>query len=108
MARNFFSLCLIFAFFLLDIPDHGNHSYMYGKDLLRTFLFLLLPAFFLRFFLQFPSPKRKESGEPIKYRLLLLPAWILFLLIAGLDKSQLTAAGSTAEQVIEIISDQAV
>ncbi|MDX2473524.1 MAG: SpoIIE family protein phosphatase [Candidatus Krumholzibacteria bacterium] len=104
VARNFFSLCLIFAFFLLDIPDHGNHSYMYGKDLLRTFLFLLLPAFFLRFFLQFPSPKRKESGEPIKYRLLLLPAWILFLLIAGLDKSQLTAAGSTAEQVIEIIS----
>ena len=104
VARNFFSLCLIFAFFLLDIPDHGNQAYMYGKELLRNLLQLLLPAFFLRFFLQFPNPKRKDSGDPLKYRLLLLPGWILFLLIAGLEATHLTAPGSTPEQVLEIVS----
>ena len=78
VARNFLAVCMIFAFFLLDIPDHPNVAYMHAKDLLRSFLTLLLAAFFLRFFLQFPSYRGQPRGEPSRYRLLLLPAWILF------------------------------
>ncbi len=104
VARNFFSLCLIFAFFLVDIPDHGNLTYMLAKDSLRTLLQLLLPAFFLRFFLQFPSRHHAaDSGHP-SYRLLLVPGWILFLLIAGLDAAGLTTPGGTTETVLEIVS----
>ena len=63
VARNFFSLCLIFAFFLMDIPDHSNVVYMTVKELLRYLFQLLLPAYFLRFFLQFPSPRSRLARE---------------------------------------------
>jgi len=104
VARNFFTLCLIFAFFLLDIPNHSNPTYMLVKDYLRNLLQLLLPAFFLRFFLQFPSPRKRVLGEPVKYRLLLLPGWLLFLVIAGLDATGLTTPGSRIDMVLEIVS----
>ncbi len=104
VARNFFSLCLIFAFFLMDIPDHVNLHYMLAKDYLRLLLQLLLPAFFLRFFLQFPNPKRSDTGNHIKYRLLLLPGWLLFLIIAGLERTLLSAPGTTVEMVLQIAS----
>jgi sigma-B regulation protein RsbU (phosphoserine phosphatase) len=104
VARNFYPLCLIFAFFLLDIPDHGNTTYMLLKDYLRNLLQLLMPAFFLRFFLQFPSPQRRVLGEPAKYRLLLLPGWLLFLVIAGLDAAGLTTPGSRLDLTLEIIA----
>ncbi len=104
VARNFFSLCLIFAFFLLDIPDHGNQTYMFAKDYLRNLLQLMLPAFFLRFFLQFPSPGRQVGRTPLKYRLLLIPGWAIFLVIAGFDIMGLSAPGSPAEVVLEIVS----
>lgn len=104
VTRNFFSLCLIFAFFLLDIPDHGNQTYMYGKETLRNLLQLLLPAFFLRFFLQFPNPKRHRGGSPVKYRLLLIPGWVLFLVTISLDRMGLSEPGSTVETILGITS----
>jgi len=78
VARNFFSLCFIFAFFLLDIPDHSSVVYMIAKELVRYLFQLLLPAYFLRFFLQFPSPRSKLAREKKKLRLLLVPGWVLF------------------------------
>jgi len=84
VARNFFSLCFIFAFFLLDIPDHSGSAYMTGKELVRYLFQLLLPAYFLRFILQFPSPRSRLAREKKKMRLLLVPGWILFGLIVWL------------------------
>jgi sigma-B regulation protein RsbU (phosphoserine phosphatase) len=78
VARNFFSLCFIFAFFLLDIPDHHSVVYMTVKELIRYLFQLLLPAYFLRFFLQFPSPRSKLARERTQLRLLLVPGWVLF------------------------------
>ncbi len=78
VARNFFSLCFIFAFFLLDIPDHYSVAYMTVKELIRYLFQLLLPAYFLRFFLQFPSPRSKLAREKTQLRLLLVPGWVLF------------------------------
>jgi len=75
VARNFFGLCFIFAFFLMDVPNLPDSDYMQGKEILRTLLQYLLPAYFLRFFLQFPRPTQGRAPGP---RLLLLPGWILF------------------------------
>ncbi|MFT5314707.1 MAG: sigma-B regulation protein RsbU (phosphoserine phosphatase) [Candidatus Krumholzibacteriia bacterium] len=101
MARNFCFVCLIFSFFLMDIPDHGNTQYMLVKDHLRTLLQLLLPAFFLRFFLQFPNTKRRGGGALYQYRRLLIPAWALFLLIVGLEIMRRAQPGSDAESILE-------
>ena len=78
VARNFFSLCFIFAFFLLDVPDHTSADYMTAKELIRYLFQLLLPAYFLRFFLQFPSPRNKLARERMRLRLLLVPGYVLF------------------------------
>ena len=61
IARNFFVLCVIFAFFFLDIPDLDNTTYMAGKNYVRLLMQYLLPAYFLRFFLQFRVPLRRKS-----------------------------------------------
>ncbi len=81
IARNFFALCFIFSFFFMDTPDMSSVTYMHVKEYSRALLQLLLPAYFLRFFLQFPSPKLRTTGEPTRYRLLLIPGWVLFLLV---------------------------
>ena len=104
VARNFFFLCLIFAFILLDIPDHADRGYMLFKESLRTLLPLLLPAFFLRFFLLFPSPERRRRGASLPHRLLLLPGWLLFLLSAGFDAAHLATPGSLLETILGVVS----
>lgn len=78
VARNFFALCLIFAFFFLDIPDLDSARYMEAKELARTLMQYLLPAYFLRFFLQFPVPRRMKAGRHSHLRPLLIPAYVLF------------------------------
>lgn len=60
VARNFFSLCFGFAFFLLDVPDIDYVAYMTAKEYLRNLLQFMLPAFFLRFFLLFPGAAVRE------------------------------------------------
>jgi len=80
VARNFFALCVIFAFFLLEVPDRPYLGYMWLKESIRGLLQLLLPAYFLRFFIQFPAPRRRASGQPDRLRWLLIPGWSLFLL----------------------------
>ncbi len=80
VARDFFILSLIFAFFLADVPDFPSRAYMTLKEIVRDFLQLLWPAFFLRFFLHFPSTGNLTSRLKTRDRLLLLPIAPLFLL----------------------------
>jgi len=102
VARNFFSQCLIFAFFLLDIPDLPQPTYMLAKDLLRDLLQLLLPAFFLRFFLQFPVLHPGRRGRPNQLRVLLAPGLFLFLCTVLILFLHPDPVGSTALPILEI------
>ncbi len=104
VTRNFFSLCFIFAFFLMEIPDLPVDAYMWIKERLRLLLQFLLPAYFLRFFLQFPSLRRTPQGEAAKLRLLLVPGWALFAASLGVDLAGLDTPGRTLKPVLEIIS----
>jgi serine phosphatase RsbU (regulator of sigma subunit) len=85
VARNFFALCIMFAFLLLDIPELPVVSYMKAKEYLRALIQLMLPAYFLRFFLQFPSPKFQAGGSLRRWRNLLWPGWIIFVLSVSLE-----------------------
>jgi sigma-B regulation protein RsbU (phosphoserine phosphatase) len=90
VARNFFVLCLVFAFFLAEVPDLPSRAYMTLKEVTRDLLQLLWPAFFLRFIIHFPSAGPLSPEQKRRDRLLLLPVVPLFLLslyaqIAGLD-----------------------
>ncbi len=103
VARNFFSLCFIFAFFLLDIPDHTSVAYMTAKEMIRFLFQMLLAAYFLRFFLQFPSPRSKLAREKKQLRLLLVPGWVLFGLFVWLFFLN-PAPGGFPEYALGIIS----
>lgn len=78
IARNFFALCMIFAFFMLDVPDRDHTRYMEIKQAVRLLLQFLLPAYFLRFFWQFPVPLHRKPGSRQRLRLLLVPGYALF------------------------------
>ncbi len=83
VGRNFFGLCLVFAFFLLDVPDLPNATYMTVKDFVREVMQLLLPLFFLRFFRLFPTTL-PGAPAPRKPRILMLPPLVLFLLTVAM------------------------
>ncbi len=104
VARNFFSLCFIFAFFLLGIPDHPSVPYMMIKEHLQDLLQLLLPAFFLRFFLQFPAVGPGQPRNRARLRLLLIPGVGLFLLSVAVLYLHPAPAGSTTQIVLESVS----
>lgn len=99
VARNFFALCMIFAFFLLDVPDLDRRWYMEGKDVVRSLMQYLLPAYFLRFFWQFPAPMRLRTGRPSRLRLLLAPGWTLFAFEMIFRESP---PGSDAAHILEL------
>lgn len=80
VARNFFALCLMFAFLLLDIPELPHTPYMVFKENLRALTQLMLPAYFLRFFLHFPSPRLRPGGTSRRWRQILAIGWTLFAL----------------------------
>jgi serine phosphatase RsbU (regulator of sigma subunit) len=101
VARNFFALCLIFAFFFLDIPDLANARYMEFKELFRSLMQLLLPAYFLRFFLQFPVPRRLHAGRRSLLRPVLVPGYLLFG-ISLLFKD--APVGGSAESILALVS----
>ncbi len=103
VARNFFGLCFIFAFFLLDVPDHISVAYMTAKELIRFLFQFLLPAYFLRFFLQFPSPRNKLAREKRGMRMLLVPSWVLFGFFVWLFYLN-PAPGGYLENILQIVS----
>lgn len=80
VARNFFAMCAIFAFFLIDVPDVRNLALVNVKYHLRALLGLLLPAYVLRFFLQFPAPWHPGAARRSRLRWVVAPAWALFAL----------------------------
>ena len=93
VARNFFALCMIFAFFLIDVPDYPSRTYLTGKEMLRDLLQLLWPVFFLRFFMLFPSAGAWTTEDRRWQRWLLLPAVVLYGLtllvhLAGPDPAE--------------------
>lgn len=104
VARNFFSLCFIFAFFLVDIPDLPSVTYMTIKEHLLDLLQLLLPAFFLRFFLRFPSAGRTEAWSPGRFRLILAPGVVLFAASLAIAYLHSAPVGSMAQQILETAS----
>lgn len=103
VARNFFSLCFGFAFFLLDVPDIDYVAYMTAKEYLRNLLQFMLPAFFLRFFLLFPGRSRQGTRRGRTLRLLLFPGLLLFLVAAGYELLGVPV-GSRSEMVLEAVA----
>jgi sigma-B regulation protein RsbU (phosphoserine phosphatase) len=81
VGRNFFGLCLVFAFFLIDIPDLPSPGYQLAKQLLRELLQYLWPVYFLRFFLMFPATSAVAAGRGGRW--LFAPAAVLIVLTVG-------------------------
>ena len=104
VARNFFAMCAIFAFFLIDIPDIDNLAYVVAKYHLRTLLQLLLPAYVLLFFLQFPTPWRPGTRAHARLRWVLLPAWVLFALATVNEALRGARPAGLPEALIETVS----
>ena len=78
VGRNFFALCLIFAFFLSDVVELPSAGYQEMKQLVRELLQYLWPVYFLRFFRMFPASGAVSSNRTD--RLLLVPATVLIIL----------------------------
>lgn len=102
VARHFFAMCAIFAFFLIDVPDLDNIAFVTVKSHLRALLQLLLPAYVLRFFLEFPTPWRPGNDERLRW--LLLPPWLLFLATAVSDALRGSRSPGRLETAIGAVS----
>lgn len=104
VARNFFAMCAIFAFFLIDIPDIDHLGFVTVKAHVRALLQFLLPAYVLRFFLQFPSPWRSGPGGAAALRWLLVPAWLLFAAATVTDAVRGGRPPGQAEAILGAVS----
>jgi len=104
VARNFFSMCAIFAFFLIDIPDIARLDFVVVKVHARTLLQYLLPAYVLRFFLQFPSPWRPGAIGVAVGRWLMAPAWLLFAVATIAEALRGARAAGTPEAALGFVS----
>ncbi len=104
VARNFFAMCGIFAFFLIDVPEIDNSVYVVLKYHARALLQLLLPAYVLLFFLQFPTPWRAGAPQHARLRWVLLPAWFLFLLATMNEALRGARPTGLPDQAIEAVS----
>lgn len=80
VARCFFAICFIFAFMLMEIADFPSAAYIEARELSRAIMQLLLPLYFLRFFLVFPGPAPLGSPARRRERWLALPTAVLVLL----------------------------
>jgi sigma-B regulation protein RsbU (phosphoserine phosphatase) len=101
VARDFFTLSMIFAFFLADIPDLPSRTYMICKEIVRDFLQLLWPAYFLRFLIHFPSTGSLTARLKYRARLLLIPVVPLFLLSLYAQLKQLDPATSPIIMLVQ-------
>ena len=101
VARDFFALSMIFAFFLADVPDLPSRPYMITKEIVRDLLQLLWPAFFLRFLLHFPSTGELSPRLKSRARLLLIPILPLFLLSLYAQLEQLDPATSSVVLIVQ-------
>lgn len=104
VARRFFAMCAIFAFFLIDIPDIARLDFVLAIAHARTLLQYLLPAYFLRFFLLFPSPWRPGVGGAALDRWLMAPAWALFAVATAVEALRGTRPPGVPEAVLGMVS----
>ena len=63
VARNFFGLCLVFAFYLLNVPPSRNETLLQLVDTLRDVLQFLWPVLFLRFIQLFPAAPAEHAPD---------------------------------------------
>jgi len=100
VARNFFAFSWIFAVFVLDIPDLRSTPYLTGKEIVTDILQVLLPVFFLRFLLLFPSvgPRSRENRRQL--RLILVPPLPLLVLLAFVH---LTGTARTSPRLVSAV-----
>lgn len=94
VGRNFFALCLIFTFFLCDVPELPSHGYQQAKQVLREVLQYLWPVYFLRFLLMFPATGVVSSGRGGRW--LFVPASVLIALTAAARLGGVAEGSATA------------
>lgn len=104
VARHFFAMCAIFAFFLIDVPDIGRLDFVLAKAHARALLQYLLPAYMLRFFLQFPSPWHPGPRLGAAARWLAAPAWLLFAAAIATEALRGTRPAGAPEAVLGAVS----
>ncbi len=104
VARYFFGVCALFAFFLMDVPDWPSYTYMILKETLRDLAHLLLPAVFLRFFLYFPDRPHLTPRNLMRHRLLMLPAAPLFLMSVYAQGARLDPTTSLLVALVQQLS----
>ncbi|MHB8079989.1 MAG: PDZ domain-containing protein, partial [Candidatus Krumholzibacteriia bacterium] len=82
VSRDFFGLCLIFAFLLMEMWVPPTRAWITARESLRDLQQLLLPPLFLRFLLAFPATG-SLSPRLVRWRRRLLlpvaPLWALSL-----------------------------
>lgn len=80
VARTFFGLCLVFAFYLINVPPSPDPVTTQVLELLRDILQLLWPLFFLRFIQLFPAT---PHPQPLRGRqkLVYAPTVVLIVLV---------------------------
>jgi sigma-B regulation protein RsbU (phosphoserine phosphatase) len=103
-ARHFFAMCAIFAFFLIDVPDVGRLDFVVAKAHVRALLQYLLPAYVLRFFLQFPSPWHPGRRGSVVARWLAAPAWLLFAVATVTEAMRGARPAGATEAVLGAVS----
>jgi sigma-B regulation protein RsbU (phosphoserine phosphatase) len=101
VARNFFALCLIFAFFLMDVPDWPSRGYITAKEHLRFLMQLMWPVFFLRFFMLFPTQGPLTADRRRRHRMLLIPIFPFFALALYAQARNLDPASSRLMAVVQ-------
>jgi len=104
VARYFFWLCTVFAFFLMDIPDWPSPVYMHLKEILRDLANLLLPLLFLRFFLYFPSRVKLDGRTRRRHRLLAMPVAPLFAISLYAHAARLDPATSPLVMTLQALA----
>jgi serine phosphatase RsbU (regulator of sigma subunit) len=103
VARYFFTLCMVFAFFLMDIPNWPSEGYMLLTEFIRDIAHLVLPVVVLRFLIYFPERVNLTPETLRRHRLLWLPAapLLVMTILAHLFKMD---PGSGLVQLLQLLS----
>jgi len=104
VARHFFGLCMLFAFFMMDVPDWPSRTWLTAKEVARDAAVLLLPVIFLRFCLYFPDRVHLTTAARHRHRLLLLPAAVLFAGSLYANFARLDPATSALVALLQLVT----
>jgi len=104
VARHFFGLCMLFAFFMMDVPDWPSRTWLVAKEIVRDASVLLLPVVFLRFCLYFPDRLHLTAEVHRRHRLLLLPGALLFAASLAANLAHLDPSTSPLVALLQLLS----